>query len=328
MDRELIQDRKDRPWRRAFGALLLWPLSLGIAWAGASPGADPGVLRTDSSSTETRTVPAPAVHSPGLVVRATPQGGLMRIEGGWPGGSAMLLIDRGDRGDRGRLASRVPLDGEGAWLRRFDAPGAEALEGARVLVRLTGARGKSSVLAVPRVEFVAEASAPRGDVIVTEFMKDPAAVSDSVGEWIEIQNVSSVPVNIEGMSLEDHGSNYHRIENMGQRIWLQPGQRFVLANQGDFNINGGFVADYAYKGITLSNGADEIVLRDRAGRLVDEVVYDDGVQWPDEAGRSVSLSPTAHGAGMNNDGGLWCPASSAYGLGDDGTPGAANDPCP
>lgn len=323
MDCNPTRARKDQPWRRAFGALILMPLSLGVAWAGASdrtPGFDRGAAPQDSS-------PRGEGHlqDPGLVVRATPDGGLIRIEGGLPGGSAWLFVDR-VKGEP--IATRVPLDGHGSWVRRFGTPISESLEGARVVARLMGLTGRAAVISVPRVEFATEALAPRGDVIVTEFMKDPSAVSDSKGEWIELQNVSSKPVNIEGMTLEDHGSNYHRIENMGLRIWLQPGERFVLANEGDFNLNGGFVADYAYKGFTLSNGADEIVLRDRAGRLVDEVVYDDGVEWPDEAGRSVSLSPTAFGAGMNNEGGHWCPGSSGYGLGDEGTPGAANDPCP
>ena len=63
----------------------------------------------------------------------------------------------------------------------------------------------------------------RGDVLITEFMKDPAFVSDSKGEWIELYNASDKVVNIEGWVIRDFGTNEHLIQNGGARIELAPG---------------------------------------------------------------------------------------------------------
>jgi len=57
------------------------------------------------------------------------------------------------------------------------------------------------------------------------------------------------------------------------------------------------------------------------------VAWDDGVSFPDPEGASMALDPAHLDAGDNDDGSSWCEASSAYGEGDLGTPGAANDAC-
>lgn len=170
----------------------------------------------------------------------------------------------------------------------------------------------------------------RGNVVITEIMKDPSFVTDAHGEWFEIQNVSPNIVNIAGWSISDLGSNFHSIRNGLQAIILLPGQRFTLGNDQDPATNGGVAIDYKYSNFTLGNGADSIVLIARRGDLVDEVHYDAGVLWPSAPGKSLSLTPSASDANANDDPANWCPASSLMGGGssDRGTPLAANDICP
>jgi beta-lactamase superfamily II metal-dependent hydrolase len=47
-----------------------------------------------------------------------------------------------------------------------------------------------------------------GDVVVSEYMADPAVVADSVGEWIELRSTRSTPINLLGFSLKDQGTNF------------------------------------------------------------------------------------------------------------------------
>ena len=167
-------------------------------------------------------------------------------------------------------------------------------------------------------------------VVITEFMKDPSHVSDTRGEWIEIYNPMPWRLNIEGWSLGDDDGPEHVIDNGGAGVYVRPGEYFVLAREADPTLNGGVNVDYVYTGVSLGNGADEIVLRRRNGLTADRVAYDDGVLWPDQSGQSIGLDPLLLDASANDDGGSWCHATSTFAGGnpDTGTPGAANDPCP
>ena len=80
----------------------------------------------------------------------------------------------------------------------------------------------------------------------------------------------------------------------------------------------------------LGNGADQIVLSKPGGVVVDRVAYDDGVIWPDAAGRSISLKLSARDPFSNDDGANWCDSSSHWNAAssDTGTPGQDNDACP
>lgn len=170
----------------------------------------------------------------------------------------------------------------------------------------------------------------RGNVVVTEFMKDPTFVTDAHGEWIELENIGSLPVNLAGWRIADGGSNSHTILNGVQSILIMPGQRFVLGNDANPLTNGGVHVDYQYSGFTLANGADSIQLYARMGALVDQVDYDDGILWPDVPGASVSLQPTIVHAVSNDDGANWCPGQTPLSLVnvDLGTPFHLNDNCP
>lgn len=166
--------------------------------------------------------------------------------------------------------------------------------------------------------------------VITEFMKDPSAVSDTSGEWIEVHNPLPWRLNLEGWSIGNDAGPEHVISNGGSGVYVLPGGYAVLGRNADPATNGGVAVDYVYTTTSLGNGADEIVLRKRNGQVADRVAYDDGVLWPDLAGQSISLTPSATDPAANDDPANWCHAVTAInGAGSDlGTPGAPNDVCP
>ncbi len=165
-----------------------------------------------------------------------------------------------------------------------------------------------------------------GDVVISEIMPNPLAVADGEGEWFEIYNASGGFVDLMGWVVSDAGADSHVI-SPGTSLLVGPGDYLVLGALGNQLLNGGAVVDYEYGGaVSLSNSDDEIYL-DCAGLTVDAVEYDGGPDFPDPDGASMSLDPGSLDAGANDDGSHWCEASSSYGDGDLGTPGAANDDC-
>ena len=165
---------------------------------------------------------------------------------------------------------------------------------------------------------------PVAQIVITEIMKDPNAVLDSAGEWFELYNAGTDPVDINGWTIKDDGSDSHVINNGGP-LNIPAGSYMVLGNNTDSNTNGGVTVAYSYgTGMFLSNGDDELVLLDGSTE-VDRVNYDNGTTFPDPTGAALALSDTMLD---NNVGANWCTASTAYGAGDLGTPGAANDCAP
>lgn len=154
-------------------------------------------------------------------------------------------------------------------------------------------------------------------LFISEIMANPAAVSDSRGEWFELFNPTADPVNLRGIDLMDDGGDLHRIES---DLLILPGRFLTLARNGDASSNGGFAADYVYADFTLSNGADEIVLTRDANELL-RLDYAAGFAV---AGRSRELD----GLPMRADNYVLTLAALTYGLGDIGTPGNAGSANP
>jgi predicted extracellular nuclease len=159
-------------------------------------------------------------------------------------------------------------------------------------------------------------------VIINEIMQNPSAVADGNGEWFEVHNTTAGPVDINGWTIRDNDFDSHVISNGGP-LNVPAGGFLVLGNDADSTINGGVTVNYAYGGgFFLANGSDELVLLDGSLVEVDRVEWDDGATFPDPNGASMSLiNPTLD----NNVGTNWCSASTPFGNGDLGTPGASND---
>lgn len=162
------------------------------------------------------------------------------------------------------------------------------------------------------------ASAPsRAGVIIDEIMQNPAAVSDTSGEWFELFNPDALAVDLFNWRIADLGSNAHVI---GSHLSIPANGYAVLGRSAAGN--GGVAVDYTYgSDISLGNGADELLLFDAADVEIDRVEWDGGPAFPDPTGASMALLDPALD---NNVGANWITSTTAYGDGDLGTPGALN----
>jgi len=146
------------------------------------------------------------------------------------------------------------------------------------------------------------------DLLISEVMANPAALSDARGEWFELYNPTTEAINLHEITIGDDGSDRHRIES---DLLVLPGEYLTLARY----LDPGFIPDYVYNGFTLGNSDDEIVFSDDVSELLR---LDYGSDF-DVAGRSRELI----GLPMIESNYDLTLASLSYGLGDIGTPGAA-----
>ncbi|MDF1837775.1 MAG: lamin tail domain-containing protein [Planctomycetota bacterium] len=166
-----------------------------------------------------------------------------------------------------------------------------------------------------------------GELLVSEIMKDPSAVADTSGEWVELFNPAWMRQDIQGFTLTDDAGGGTILSNGGQPIWV-PGRGYrVLARNGDGTSNGGIVGAHDYATFSLRNGADQVILARPDGTVVDRVSYDDGLVWPDTSGASLQLRPGTESPYQNDGGAFWCEGFEGYGDGDLGTPGEPNGGC-
>jgi hypothetical protein len=163
-----------------------------------------------------------------------------------------------------------------------------------------------------------------GDLIVTEILIHSLAVDDSVGEWFEIANVSPTGFDLDGLQLTDGASDSFVVDGPTA---LLPGDRMVFGVDADSTSNGGVGVDYEYTGFALDDESDAIVVGNGL-IVIDAVAYTvtDDVRWGEAVTRS--LDPGHFDDALNDDSRSWCAATTSYGGGELGTPGAANDDCP
>ena len=164
-----------------------------------------------------------------------------------------------------------------------------------------------------------------GDIIVTEFMQNPSAVFDNVGEWFELYNTTGSSINIEGWTFTDNGSNTFTVAS---QVDVPAGGYVVLANNGDSLTNGGIpTVDYVFpSSYALGNSTDAIIVSDINLTEISRVEWDNGATYPDGNGASAQLDASAGlTAAAVLVGSNWSLGTTAYGAGDLGTPGTANN---
>lgn len=174
-----------------------------------------------------------------------------------------------------------------------------------------------------------------GDIVITEIMNNPDPLTDTTGEWFEIYNTTGSDIDIVGWTLKDDGTDTYVIVAGGESgtgiTIVSAGGYLVLGRSDNAAENGGAPVDYSYgtSGHTLGNGTDEIVLITSAMVEIARVNYDGGTVFPDPAGASMALDPSALNETDNDNGANWCESTDVYGdgTGSLGTPGAVNASC-
>jgi DNA/RNA endonuclease G (NUC1) len=159
-------------------------------------------------------------------------------------------------------------------------------------------------------------------VVINELMGDPlAAESESWGEWFEVHNYGTEAVDLGGWKIRSGGDAEHTIAG---GVVVAPGGYAVLGRAADRARNGGVPVDYNYftgTSTTIWLGtSDWLVLRTPTNATVDSVGWS---ALPEGATRGLR---DASADNANVDGAAWGFATTPYGSGDFGTPGAANGP--
>ena len=161
-------------------------------------------------------------------------------------------------------------------------------------------------------------------LLISEVMRNPAAVTDTYGEWFEIYNPTADPVDLHNWSVSDLGSEFHVI---AASVVVPAEGHVVIGRSNDRSRNGDLKVDYATGGaMVLINAGDEIVLSDQYGQLIDEVAWSNDNLMPRPNGGSMARTEAAMASFASNlDVSQWCVTATQFGAGDRGTPGAAND---
>jgi hypothetical protein len=165
-----------------------------------------------------------------------------------------------------------------------------------------------------------------GDLLITEIMYNPSALSDTEGEWFEVFNNSDQVVNLKNLILGRDDPDQHIVSDS---LELIPGAYYVFTRTGaatDANNAYNYGTD-----ISLTNTGAILSIYNEGtetdpGELIFSVDYG-GVNFPDLPGASISLNPNMINATDAGTGTSWCISTSVYNTGDYGTPGTVNDPC-
>jgi hypothetical protein len=162
-----------------------------------------------------------------------------------------------------------------------------------------------------------------GDLVITEIMNDPKALTDAQGEWLEIYNASKKCVDLKGLVIQTNSGTH----TIGSSVTVDTKAFAVLGRDKAALSMAGVELDYAYgTGVTLANTSDTV--RIKAGILTVDYVTYDSINLKSE-GASRTLDPAFSTANSNDSGIHWCLAKTFLDgmAGDRGTPGKANDLC-
>ncbi len=150
---------------------------------------------------------------------------------------------------------------------------------------------------------------------ITEIMYNAPGASGV--EYIELTNTGTTPIDLAGVSF-DAGAPFDPL--VLPSYLLAPGESVVVTNDAALfaSIYGaGPTVIAEWTGGALSNGGEEIVMRDPSGNVVHRFEYDDNNGWPNRADGGGSSLEVIDPDGDYADGDNW-RASTEFG----GSPGA------
>lgn len=153
-------------------------------------------------------------------------------------------------------------------------------------------------------------------IYINEILPSPRAVSSTWGEWIELYNAGSQPVNLRGWTLSVDASSH----TIPLNLIAPAGGYLLLGQRPDPAENGGVVIHYATPPLQLRD-IGTITLYAPDGEIIDHV------QWGQNPaalpGRSLERVDYAHSDSWRS---AWRPWPGS--AGDWGSPNAVNEPPP
>ena len=163
-----------------------------------------------------------------------------------------------------------------------------------------------------------------GDLVITEVMPKPTAVSTAVGEWFEIEAMTDVDLNGVGLD-RANDSLAPEVLASPDCIHMAAGGYAVFARSDDATVNGGLSALATFS-FSLNPTGDADVQVVYGDEVIDQVTWTSST-----AGASLQLDPGSTDAASNDDPANFCNGTQAYDtVGADrdlGTPGAINTAC-
>jgi len=165
-----------------------------------------------------------------------------------------------------------------------------------------------------------------GDLLITEIMANPTALSDTEGEWFEIYNNSDESIDLQNLILGRDDANRHTITDP---IVLLPGS-YAVFERNDTASTAPLSYTYGSALLLPNTGAVLSIFNEgtetEPGPLIFSVDYG-GANFPEGSGASICLNPNQLNAPDAILGGSWCISTSSFNTGDLGTPGSVNDVC-
>jgi hypothetical protein len=163
-----------------------------------------------------------------------------------------------------------------------------------------------------------------GDLVITEWMPNPSAVPDALGEYFEIRVNGDVDLN--DLVLGD-ASNETRTLRSSECLSADAGSYLVFAATADAGANGGLPRVAGVVPFSLGNTTDSIWIRGVDGGLLDAVSYTTSAPGQSTQLRAGLAQPADNDVASNL---CFTPdtGGTRYGAGDLGTPGRANVACP
>jgi hypothetical protein len=152
-----------------------------------------------------------------------------------------------------------------------------------------------------------------GDLVISEFLADPAACPDAEAEFVELHWKGAEPLDLFGLTAKIGVIS----STVTESFVVQPGDRVVVARDAaGFQACYGLAADVQLD-IALKATGDVTRILDNTGAILDTV---DWSAW--------TITPGVSWRRSDGDA-TWCLASGAIGSTvDQGTPGSANGTCP
>jgi hypothetical protein len=164
--------------------------------------------------------------------------------------------------------------------------------------------------------FEDEVTANMNDIVINEISYNQHS-SWETGDWIELKNSSSSPVNLDNWSVTDE--NNHSITNLGNVTIPANGFLVISPDITNFQSYHPTVSNIINKlGFGLDS-KDGVRLYDNNGELVDAVYYDNDLPWPTLANGSGATLELDRNETLNTDPTNWFAFPNAY-----GTPGEIN----
>ncbi|MBA7579346.1 hypothetical protein ES708_21216 [subsurface metagenome] len=165
-----------------------------------------------------------------------------------------------------------------------------------------------------------------GELLITEIMYNPLALSDTDGEYFELKNVSEETINLMDLVIR-RGSN-NDIHVISDDLPLFPGEIILLG----CSSTAASEVDYVYSNISLLNIGDEIFINTYGtdgtdGSVICVVDYSAPGFNTSLSGVSIQLDPSISDVNNARLGTNWCESTSAYSTGDLGSPGLENASC-